>query len=170
MLIGCGILVGAMAGGGGVTTTYLSQNLSVNATTVYVDSTTDFLSEDYVIIGSEKIFYTNKSSTTFTGATRGYADSTARSHLAGAMVYTATSSAINDAMGFNIVAVQDELGWLAIIAVPIMFFVRTIPNIFQMSTNLLTGDLAIISWFLYAMSAGFLITLALVLRPSGRVR
>ena len=55
MLIGCGILVGAMAGGGGVVTTVLSQNMTSNSTVMYVSSTTDFLSEDYVIVEAEKI-------------------------------------------------------------------------------------------------------------------
>ena len=169
MLIGCGILVGIMAGGGGIVTTDLSANVSADAEILPVLSTDDFLSEDYVIIGEEKIFYTGTTAVSFTGCTRGYDGTTAAAHLEGNRVYTARSSTINYALGFNIVAVQDSLGWAAVLAIPLMFFLRTLPHIFRMTTDLLTGDLAIISWFFYAMAAGFIITLAMALVGSRRV-
>lgn len=169
MLVGCGILIGIMGGGGGVTNTVLSADLSANATVVNVTSTKDFLSEDYVFIENEKVFYTGKTDTSFTGATRGYANTTATSHDSGTRVNTATASAINYALGFNIVAVQDTWGWASILAIPIMFFIRTIPMVIRMSTNLLTGDLAIISWVFYIMAAGFIVTLAMTIIGSRRV-
>jgi len=169
MLIGCGILVGVMAGGGGVVTTDLSSNVTSADTILPVLSTTDFLDEDYVLCGEEKIFYTAINGSAFFGCTRGYDGTTASAHLEGSRVYTASASAINYAMGFNMVAVQDELGWASIVAIPIMFFVRTVPMIFRMSTNLLTGELAIISWVLYAMAAGFIVTLALTIIGARRV-
>lgn len=169
MLIGCGILVGIMAGGGGVVTTDLSANVTSNATALPVLSTTDFLGEDYVICGEEKIFYTSTNATAFVGCTRGYDGTTAAGHTEGDRVYTAYASTINYALGFNLVAMQDELGWVSILAIPIMFFVRTIPQIIRMSTNLLTGELAIISWLLYAMAAGFVVTLALSIIGARRV-
>ena len=170
MLVGCGVLVGIVAGGGGVVTTLLASNVTNNATILVVDSTDDFLDEDYVIIGAEKVFYTGTTDTQFTGCDRGYDDTTAATHVTGDRVYTATASSINYAMGFNIVAVQDELGWLSIIAIPVMFFIRTIPQIFRMTTTLLTGDLAIISWFFYAMAAAFMITLAMAIIGGMRAR
>lgn len=169
MMVGCGILVGIMGGGGGVVTTDLSANITSANTTVPVDSTTGFLDEDYVIIGEEKIFYTGTTTATFTGCTRGYDGTDAAAHSEGDRVYTAEASAVNYALGFNIVAVQDNLGWASIVAIPLMFFIRTVPQIIRMSTNLLTGDLAIISWVLYVMVAGFIVTLALTLMGSRRV-
>jgi len=47
--------------------------------------------------------------------------------------------------------------------------VNTVPQILKMSTQLLTGNLAIISVFFYAMTAGFIITLALSIIGSRRV-
>ena len=169
MLIGCGILIGVMAGGGGIVTTDLASDVTASATQLHVLTTTDFLEEDYLIIGSEKIFYTATNATYFLGCTRGYDDTDAAEHEAGARVYTEFSSTINYAVGFNMAAVQDEMGWATVFAIPIMFFVRTIPHIIKMSTNLLTGELAIISWFFYAMAAGFVVTLALTLIGSRRV-
>ena len=169
MMLGCGILIGIIAGGGGVATTDLTATVSSNQTYLPVKTTTDFLDEDYVVVGQEKIFYTSKNSTAFLSCTRGYGNTTVSEHLAGARVYTATASAVNNALGFNMVAVQDEWGWAAIIAVPFMFFTRTVPQIIRMSTNLLTGDLAIISWVFYVMAAGFVITLALAIISARRV-
>ena len=169
MLIGCGILVGVIAGGGGIVSTTLAANITATNTTIPVLDTTDFLDSDYVMCGSEKIFYSGKTDTTFTGCTRGYDETTEAIHIIGSSVYTADASAINYAMGFNIVAVQDSLGWAAILAIPLMFFIRTIPHIIQMTNNLLTGDLAIIGWFFYAMIAGFIITLAMAIIGSRRV-
>lgn len=169
MLVGCGILVGVVAGGGGVVNTKLSGNITATNATVPVESTDEFLSEDYIIIGSEKIFYTGKTDATFTGCARGYDNTEEAKHTIGARVYTAYASSLNYAMGFNLIAVQDELGWAAIVAIPIMFFIRTVPQIFRMTTTLLTGDLAIISWFFYAMAAGFIVTLAMTLIGMRRV-
>ena len=169
MLVGCGFLVGIMGGGGGVVNTYLTTNVTANMTYLPVASTTDFLQEDYVMIEAEKVFYEDTNSTAFLNCTRGYENTTAAWHGTGTRVNTAVASAINYALGFNIIAVQDELGWAAIIAIPIMFFARTIPHIFHMSTNLLTGNLAIISWMFYIMAAGFIVTLALSLIGSRRV-
>jgi len=169
MLLGCGFLIGIMGGGGGVVNTYLTNNVTANMTYLPVASTTDFLSEDYVIIEAEKVFYTAKNTTAFQNCTRGYENTTAAWHDSGTRVNTAVASAINYALGFNIIAIQDSLGWAAVIAIPIMFFTRTIPNIFWMSTNLLTGNLAIISWIFYVMAAGFIVTLALTLIGSRRV-
>lgn len=162
-------MIGMMAGGGGIVTTDLAVAVNSSDTALIVLNTTDFLSADYVIIDDEKISYTSTNETAFLGCGRGYLDTTPAAHEAGARVYTEFSSTINYAVGFNLAAVQDNLGWASIVAIPIMFFIRTVPHIIKMSTNLLVGDLAIISWFFYAMAAGFVVTLALTIIGSRRV-
>jgi hypothetical protein len=170
MMIGSGIMVGIVAGGGGVVNTELTAAVNTTETTLSVNSTTDFLDEDdYVVVGSEKIYYTGTTDTSFTGCTRGYGDTTAKAHVNGARVYTQKAAGLNYALGFNIVAVQDNLGWAAIIAIPFMFFTTTIPLILKLSTQLLTGNLAIISVFFYAMAAGFVVTLAMSIIGMRRV-
>jgi hypothetical protein len=160
MMLGTGILLGIMAGGGGIVTTDLSANVSANQTYLPVLSTSDFYTQDYVIIGSEKIYYTSVNDTAFLSCTRGYGSTTATAHTEGARVYTAQSAAMNNAVGFNIIAVQDELGWLSFVAIPFLFVAVTIPHIIKDGANLITGDLAIIMWFYYAMVGAFIITLA----------
>lgn len=169
MLVGCGILIGIMAGGGGVSTTDLTASVSANQPYLPVITTTDFYTPDYILIGQEKIFYTSINATAFLSCERGYGDTTASVHPEGARVYTAVASAVNNALGFNIVAAQDELGWAAFLTIPFKFVFITIPHIMKMSTNLLQGDLAIISWVFYIMAAGFVITLAWSLIGSRRI-
>lgn len=160
MLLGTGILLGVMAGGGGTVTTDLSANVSANQTYLPVLTTTDFYCPDYVISGSEKIYYTSYNATAFLSCTRGYGGTTAAVHLAGARVYTPSAAAMNNAVGFNIVAIQDDWGWASFIAIPLMFIVATLPHIIKDGASLITGDLAIIMWFYYAMAGAFIITLA----------
>jgi len=169
MLLGTGILLGIMAGGGGITTTDLSANVTADQNYLPVLSTSDFYTSDYVIIGSEKIYYTSFNDTVFLSCVRGYGNTTAVAHLAGARVYTPSAAAMNNALGFNIVAIQDDWGWAAFIAIPIMFVVATLPHIIKDGANLITGDLAIIMWFYYVMVGAFIITLAWTVFAGRRV-
>jgi azurin len=74
----------------GVTT--LTANMSnVSTADIQVTSTALFLSAGALIIGTELIGYTGKTSTTFTGITRGVYGSTNTSHTAGAYVSEAQS-------------------------------------------------------------------------------
>ena len=169
MLIACSFLGATMRGGGGIVATQLSSDIDAEVTTIPVDSTTDYLSADYIVIGEEKILYTGKTDTTFTGATRGYDDTTAVAHAEDAMVYTADASSVNNAMGFSIAAEQDTMGWWAAITIPFRFLFQTLPRIARMNMSFLNGSLAIIGWFWFALVGGFFITLALALAGARRV-
>lgn len=52
--------------------TSLTETIDRNDTTINVKSTTNFASSGYIFIGTECIKYTGKTSTSFTGCTRGY--------------------------------------------------------------------------------------------------
>lgn len=60
--------------------TNLDGSLTALATTITVDSTNGFPSTGFFTIENEKVTYTGKTSTTFTGCTRGANDSTAVAH------------------------------------------------------------------------------------------
>lgn len=78
----------------GVTT--LSANMTnVSTTAIQVASTANFLSAGTLLIESEFIKYTGKTSTTFTGITRGAYGSTAAAHTAG--VYVSEAIAVPSA-------------------------------------------------------------------------
>jgi len=157
-----------MEGGGGVLAVELGQALDEDDTTITVASTTDYKSTDYVYIDNEKILYTGKTSTTFTGCTRGVDGTEAESHDARAMVYTTGASVVNDSLGFNVMAEADSYGWWAAIAIPWKLLTTTLPHIVVMNYSFLTGTLGIIGYFLMAMAAGLI--LVIVLQLAGAIR
>ena len=74
--------------------TTLTANMTNNGTTpIQVTSTDGFISSGGLIIGSELITYTGKTSTTFTGITRGVYGSTNVAHTAGVSVSEAQTLA-----------------------------------------------------------------------------
>jgi len=65
------------------TSTTLNGDINASVTTVTVASTTGFESSGTITIGEENITYTGKTTTTFTGCTRGADSTTAASHTNG---------------------------------------------------------------------------------------
>jgi hypothetical protein len=66
--------------------TKLNGAINASVTTLTVDSTADFSSTGTLLIGTEEITYTGKTTTTFTGCTRGANSTTAASHADDATV------------------------------------------------------------------------------------
>lgn len=84
---------------GTATTAITGGTLSAANTTVTVNNTSAFTSSGYLLIGSETIYYTGKTPTTFTGCTRGFSGAgsgAAATHPNGAAVVQST-----DFTGFN---------------------------------------------------------------------
>lgn len=66
----------------GVATTLSTGTTSNSATTINASSTTGFTANGTILIGQEIVTYTGKTSTSFTGCTRGQSGTTATSHSA----------------------------------------------------------------------------------------
>ena len=78
----------------GAANTTLNGAITNSATTVTVNSTTEFPTAGTLVIGSENISYTGSTSTTFTGCTRGANATTALAHLDNAII-SMTAAALN---------------------------------------------------------------------------
>lgn len=169
LFIGASVLSAFMEGGGGIVTVALAAPIDADDVSIQVASTSDFLSADYIVIGEEKILYTNTDATHFLNCTRGYDGTTAKAHTAGAMIYTADASAVNSALGFSIAATSDSMGIWAAVTIPFYFLTRTLPHIVMMNFSFLSGQLAIVGWFFFAAGAGLIITLAISLAGGRRV-
>ena len=70
--------------------TLLNGGIDDTVTTVTVDSTTNFEDAGTITVGTENISYTGKTSTTFTGCTRGADSTTAASHVDASTVTRST--------------------------------------------------------------------------------
>lgn len=75
----------------GTQSNFLNGGINNSVTTIVVNSTTGFSTAGALLIGSEYITYTGKTSTDFTGCVRGANGTTAASHLTGAVVAQATT-------------------------------------------------------------------------------
>lgn len=89
--------------------TTLNGGIDDAVTTITVNSTSGFLEDGNVLIGTELIHYTGKTSTTFTGCTRGYNETSAASHLTAAAV-TAVM-AWEKVASANVDGTVDAVGW-----------------------------------------------------------
>jgi hypothetical protein len=154
--------------GDGMASTRLTANIDADDTTINVSDTTGFLSADMITIDSEKIVYTGITATSFTGCTRGYEGTVAKSHVLSTkgfypIAYSPESSILNDALGFSPGAIAATNGWTAIVTVPLNFFTRTLPNVLSFNFPFLHGGLAIIGYFFLAISMGILVSIAIAL-------
>lgn len=172
VFIGASILSAVMGGGGGIVSTRLAAAATSTDNVITVDSTDGFLKQDYIMIGSEKILFTNKTVVApfqFTGCVRGYGGTDPDSHSIDAMVYSADASVVNSALGFSIAATADSMGLWATVTIPFYFMTRTLPRIVSMNFSFLQGDLAIIGWLFFAAGIGLIITLGITLAGGRRV-
>lgn len=169
MFIGCSVLSAIMEGGGGMISAKLTAAIDTDDDTVNVVSTSNFLSQDYIVIDDEVILYTGKTDMSFTGLQRGKDGTTPAAHADDAMIYTKESSALNHALNFNVAAMTDSMGPLAFISIPISFFTKTIPHLIAWNWSFLSGDMMILGLFFFATGAAFIVTLALSVLGARRV-
>lgn len=171
LYFGMALSVGILAGGGGYAVTSLTADIDADDVTLPVVSTSGFLdSADYVEFSSgEKVLYTSITPNSFTGCTRGYEDTTPEVYPEGTAVYTTSTATINYAMGFNIAATADSMGWWSIVTVPTKFLFVTMPRLIMMPYQLFRGDLVIIAVILVLIQMAIVITMAMSFIGARRV-
>lgn len=120
-------------------TTLTASMSNVSTAAIQVTSTDSFLSSGYLLIESELIAYTGKTSTTFTGITRGVYGSTNVSHTAGVFVTEAlgtTSATTSVAIPFTATDISSGVSLSTTNNTHIVFSVAGYYNI-QFSAQLL---------------------------------
>ena len=156
------LLSGVMEGGGGICTTQLTVNHTDVVTTLTVASTEGFLKKGYVVVQDEKVQYTNKTATTFTGCVRGWDNTEASAHDNGTKVYSPEASVINYALGFDVAATGSTVGALYIPTVLYNFFFVTLPRMVLWDYSWLKAAewLQILRYVFMVVSIGFLVYMA----------
>ena len=168
VFVGCSILSAIMAGGGGVVSTVLAEDVSANATFIPATNTTSFAPQDIIEVDDEQMIYTSKNTTGFfvPAEYRGYLSSSPAEHEAGARIYTAETSVLNSALGFNIMVQVQTGGTFGIITLPINFFTQTLPHLVMLNVNFLQSpSLQYIAIFWFAAGIALLVTLAIEIAP-----
>lgn len=168
-----GQIIGMISlGGSGLAATTLSQALTATSTTVNVRSTAGFLDADLIIIKEEFIRYTGRTSTSFTGITRGYQNTDAVPHPNGARVYNESTGIINLILGFNIVQTFADDGFIkgaikSVTSVPKMLS-HAVPKLIGFNYPFFEGPAVWLKYFFFAsFGVGMIASLLLFIRRGG---
>lgn len=138
-----------MSGQSTFSSTYLTADIDDDDTTITVADTTGFPTPGIIVIGSERIAYSQTSATTFYGntaqpLTRGSSGTDAAAHLEDAEVRTVEGSLVNSAIDYNIAMLSDAAGWTAFITVPLALF-NTVKSFAVAPFGFLGSDLQILT-------------------------
>jgi hypothetical protein len=158
--------------------TILTSNVSATATTINVRSTTGFPEPGIIVIGSERIAYSDTTGTAFQGLlaqplVRGADSTTAVAHSTGTaskptVVRTVEGAMVNTTVSYNMAVVADASGvWAA--PVWALALMRMLVSFLVLPISFLGSDMAILGYIWLAASAGLLISFGLALAGSRRV-
>jgi len=153
--------------------TYLTADLTADATTIYVADTTGFPEPGIIVIDDERIAYSDLSATTFgqkitQPMVRGAQDTDASAHSEGARVRTVEGSMLNSSMTYNIATIADASGLWAAVTIGLALL-RLMGSFLILPTKFLGTDLMLIGVLWYVMAAGMLVSLGLALAGGRRV-
>jgi len=161
------ILGAIMQGGGGIVSAVLSDNITANTT--YIPFTPDtglFADKDIITIDDESILYDSKNATGVIADTRGYDETTAAAHAAGARIYSQEAGVINNALGFNIAVEAETGGTIGLIMLPIKFFTTTLPHVIDLNVGFLRiPELSIIGILWLVFGVILVVYLATIIAP-----
>jgi len=173
MFIIVSIAGNVMAGQVDFARTELTTDISATDTTITVSSTTGFPDVGKIIIGDERIAYSDTTATTFRGSLaqpllRGIEGTDAIVHSSGAKVSTLQGAMMNTAADYHIAVMADASGAQAFVAKPIAFF-QLIGSFMFLPLTFLGTDLQILTVFWGVIGAGMLISLFIALAGGRRV-
>jgi hypothetical protein len=157
------ILSAIMDGSNSAVATQLNGSIDDDDVIINVDTVTGFLDTGGIIfIDTEKIEYTGVAAgTQFTGCVRGIEGTVANAHADDTLVYNEDLGIINYALGFNIIRVSDDAGWMALFDIPWRFVTITMPKLMLWDYSFFTGELMIVRYVLMTISIGFYIAFAI---------
>lgn len=153
--------------------TRLTADITDSDTTIPVTSTQGFADTGFINIELERIAYSSKTDTTFTGnfarpMVRGANDTEAAAHTDGTAVRTIESALLNNSMDYNIAVISDASGIMAFVTIPLAIF-DAIRSFIFLPMSFLGTDMQIIIYLWAAMILGLVITIGLAILGGRRV-
>lgn len=171
-LIVC-IAGGVVQGNVNVASTMLTVAIDADDDTISVSSTEGFSEPGKIVIGDERIAYSDITGNDF-GETlgsplvRGTDDTEATNHAVGSGVRTVEGGMMNTAVTYNIAVIADATGLWGAVTIGLALL-RMIGSFLILPISFLGTDLAIIGIIWWAMVAGMIISLGLALAGARRV-
>lgn len=127
-------------GKGGLKATQLEYNVDASSHVLYVSSTSGFDKVGVIYIEDEQIAYRGVTDNAFLSCSRGYNGTVPATHAAGKRIYTSDASALNRAMGFDVVRISSAGGLTAFPLVAGGFVIHTLPKLITFDFSFLQGD------------------------------
>lgn len=173
MFVIVNIAGGVLAGEVPFVRTRLVFDINDSDTTLIVASTEGLAVPGIVIIGDERIAYSDKTALTIIGTlaqplVRGVQGTEAVAHLAGDQVSPLAGGLLNLSMNYHIAVITDSSGIQAFLAKPVAFF-QLIGSLFTIPLQFVGTDLQIIMVFWTVLGIGMTISLVLALAGGRRV-
>ena len=169
---------GVMMGDVPPASTVLTVAIDADDTTISVASTEGFPEPGIIVIGDERIVYSDIDGNDFTQTLavgdvvnpliRGAEDTEATSHAVGSGVRTPEGAMMNTTVTYNIAVIADATGIWAALTIGLAIL-RMIGSFLILPISFLGTDLAIIGVIWWAMVAGMIISLGLALAGARRV-
>tara|TARA_R110002020_G_C15993747_1_gene749580 strand:+ start:57 stop:620 length:564 start_codon:yes stop_codon:yes gene_type:complete len=168
-IFGCVSVISAIVDGHtGLETTTLTAAVTESDTTIYVKTTDPFVNEGVIMIGDETICYTDKTSTTFTGVTRGEdcrSTSRAQAFPVNQQVMSEAPGVINTLVGFDITSAFADGGFIGLAkgiytsAKNLPSFLNAVARMIVWDYSFLDGPFVYIKFLvLYPLSAGMVLS------------
>tara|TARA_Y100000310_G_scaffold76443_1_gene72920 strand:+ start:878 stop:1366 length:489 start_codon:yes stop_codon:yes gene_type:complete len=149
-----------MEGAGGLNATVLNGSIDENDTIIPVDTTAGFLTAGVIVIGNEQIYYAGVTPTSFTGAIRGFRDTTIESYQDNRAVYSRDAGVLNRALGFEVITTGAAIGTTAVANIAFTFMTRSLGYLISFNFAFLTGDLVYLRYLFMAPAVGLVIVFA----------
>ena len=153
--------------------TKLAVAIDAEEDVILVESTVGFSEPGIIVIGDERIAYSDIVGNNFTETlgkplVRGAEDTTAVAHAIGAGVRTVEGGMMNTSVTYNIAVIADASGLWGAVTIGLAIL-RILGSFFILPISYLGTDLAIIGIIWWCMVAGMIISLGLSLAGARRV-
>ncbi len=163
-----------MMGNGPAVATRLTAAITIGeSTSIPVSNTQGFAVPGIIVIGDERIAYSNKTATAFTHTlaspmVRGAESTTPAAHVSGSIVRTVENSMLNQSAAYNVAVIADASGLWAALTIGLAIM-RLLGNFLFLPLSFLGTDLQILGYVWVCVTIGLLVSVGLALAGSRRV-
>jgi len=169
----CCLVGGTITGAIPQVSTKLTADITSTDTTITVRSTSGFKAPGFIIIGDERISFSDLTPTQFQGTFwrpvgRGTQDTTAAAHSIGDSVRTVENALLNNSLNYNVALLSDASGIMTFVALPLVIY-SVITSFIFLPIAFLGTDMAILTYVWAIIGLGLLVSIFIALSGGRRV-
>jgi len=158
---------GTMVGSVPQASTVLTADINATVKVIPVESTDGFKAPGFIVIGDERISFSELTATEFDGTfwrpvVRGSQDTTAAVHTAGTRVRSVTGALLNNSLNYNIALLTDASGIMSFVAMPLVVW-SIITSFIFLPLSFLGTDMVMLTYVWAIIGLGLLISVMISL-------